>query len=287
MGKDKKPDHEKNPRKVLAGKIGGLVKASNQKKGPETSERPAKRQKATPVNDSSNQTDELIDSRPRRRRNMLETPTEKAASPLPKLNLPNTSSRIEYFPHIVIREALPLPITIQTDTGKIYRVTHPLHRFAEHESFRDLSGTLVADVQEAVGTEAFGAAVDCAQKDLHLDLAAHLYPQLLDATRHLRYSKANPSELIVAKKNYKGFLTGVQGNATRLLQPTKEDLQNKRNPLQISEFTKKLLSVEPRALGFIPDHVHKTQMEGYEQTLAHAAELIRQELVGVRTVASN
>ena len=74
-----------------------------------------------------------------------------------------------------------------------------------------------------MGTEAFGAAVNRTQKDLHLDLAAHLYPQLLDATKHLRYSKANPSELIVATKNYKQFLTGVQGNATRLLQSAKEE----------------------------------------------------------------
>lgn len=41
--------------------------------------------------------------------------------------------------------------------------------------------------------ETFGAVVDCAQENLHLDLAAHLYPQLLDITGHLRYSKANPS----------------------------------------------------------------------------------------------
>ena len=37
----------------------------------------------------------------------------------------------------------------------------------------------------------------------------------------------------------------------------------------------------------IPDHVHKTQIEEHEQTLAHAAELIRQGLVGVGVVASN
>ena len=80
------------------------------------------------------------------------------------------------------------------------------------------------EVREAMGMEAFGAAVDHAQRDLHLDFVAHLYPQLLDATKHLRYSKANPSELIIAKKNYKRFLTGVQKNATRLLESAKKEL---------------------------------------------------------------
>ena len=37
----------------------------------------------------------------------------------------------------------------------------------------------------------------------------------------------------------------------------------------------------------IPKHVQKTQIEEHEQALAHAAELIRQELVGVGVVASN
>ena len=105
--------------------------------------------------DSSDNVDELgHNPRPtRKKRNMLDTGTEHVATPPPKLNLTNTSSRIEYFPHIVVGEAFPLSITIRMDTDRSNRVAHPQHRFAEHESFWDMLGVLVADVQEAVGTE--------------------------------------------------------------------------------------------------------------------------------------
>ena len=67
--------------------------------------------------------------------------------------------------------------------------------------------------------ETFGAVLDCAQENLHIDLAAQLHPQLLDVTGHLRYSRANPSQLIVAKRNYRQFLTTIKDNAMQLLGP--------------------------------------------------------------------
>ena len=99
-------------------------------------------------------------------------------------------------------------------------------------------GELVDEVKSTVGMETFGAVVDCGQENLHIDLAAHLYPQLLDITGHLRYSKANLSELIVAKKNYRQFLTTIKDNATHLLGSAREDLTKRHNPFPVSEFTK-------------------------------------------------
>ena len=105
----------------------------------------------TPLNDSSDIADELDDNIPRRKRNMLETTAEQAASPLPKLSLPNTFSRNEYFPYMVVGKELPSPITIQTGAGQIYRINHPTNQFKEEEPFWDMLGGLVAEVREAVG----------------------------------------------------------------------------------------------------------------------------------------
>ena len=290
MAKEKKPVHEKNPIKVLAGQKGGLAKASNFRQGSEATEKSTKRKVATPLPDSSDNADELDDSNPRpsrKKRNMLDTGTGRVASPPPKLNLSNTPSRNEFFPHLVVGNELPLPITIKTHAGQTYRITQPSNHLQEEESFWNMLGELVDEVRSAVGVETFGAVVDCAQGNLHLDLAAHLYPQLLDITGHLRYSKANPSELIVAKKNYRQFLTVIKENATQLLESAKEDLTTRHTPFPISEFSRKLLAIVPRDPAMIPEHKHKTQIEQHEQTLAHAAELIRQELVGVGVVASN
>lgn len=101
----------------------------------------------------------------------------------------------------------PLPITIRTDEGNVYRIRPPMNKINEDESFWGMLAGMVAEVKEAVGTELYRTLGDSLQENLHLDLAAHLYPQLLTLTRQLRYTKANPSESIIARKNYKEFLT--------------------------------------------------------------------------------
>ena len=63
MAKGKKPTQEKDPRKVAAGKMGGLAKAIDQRKGSGASERSAKRKNATPLNYSSDLRDELADNK--------------------------------------------------------------------------------------------------------------------------------------------------------------------------------------------------------------------------------
>ena len=37
----------------------------------------------------------------------------------------------------------------------------------------------------------------------------------------------------------------------------------------------------------IPEHVYKTQIKEYKRTLVYTAEIIQQELVGIRVIASN
>ena len=98
----------------------------------------------------------------------------------------------------------------------------------------------------------FSAIVDDSNKDLHLELASHLYPQLVNRSGQLRYSKASPSELIIAKRHYKIYL-----------------------------------SVIPRDTPTIPDHIHRAQIESHEVNLAHPAEMMRQELVATGTLFSN
>ena len=85
----------------------------------------------------------------------------------------------------------------------------------------------------------FSAIVDDSNKDLHLELASHLYPQLVNRSGQLRYSKASPSELIIAKRHYKIYL-----------------------------------SVIPRDTPTIPDHIHRAQIESHEMNLAHPAEMM-------------
>lgn len=64
----------------------------------------------------------------------------------------------------------------------------------------------LAQLRAEVGDQAYGTLVGHANRELHLDVAAQLYPQLLNRAGHLRYTKANLSEVVVAKKNYKEFL---------------------------------------------------------------------------------
>ena len=73
----------------------------------------------------------------------------------------------------------------------------------------------------------------------------------------------------------------------KLVGSAKSDLKKRSNPLLISEFTKELLTIEPRAEAMIPEYVHKTQVEEHKRTLVHTTKMIRQELVGVGVVASN
>ena len=54
-----------------------------------------------------------------------------------------------------------------------------------------------------------------------------------------------------------------------------------------SKFTQDLLAIAPRSVLTIPDHLHRRQIESHESTLARGAEIIRQELVSVGTLASN
>lgn len=106
-------------------------------------------------------------------------------------------------------------------------------------------------------------------------------------TGQLRYTKANPSELIIAKKNYRDFLTAIRDNTIRLLASAKDDLTKMNTPLSISEFTKDLLRIMPQQPPTIPEHEHRTQIDGHQEMLAHTAEIIRQQLMGLGTVASN
>ena len=79
----------------------------------------------------------------------------------------------------------------------------------------------------------------------------------------------------------------LQGNIIRLLGTQKEDLAAREAPITTGEFTKKLLSIVPRKPPTILEHEHRTQIDGHEATLAHTAEIIRQELASLGTVASN
>ena len=86
--------------------------------------------------------------------------------------------------------------------------------------------------------------------------AGLLYPQFLTITGQLRYSKVNPSELIVAIKSYKEFLTAIRDGTTRLLASAKDDLADMKAPLPTSEFTKNLLHITPRQPSTIMEHEH-------------------------------
>ena len=88
-------------------------------------------------------------------------------------------------------------------------------------------------------------------------MAAHIFPQLLTVTGQLRYTKANPSELIVAKKNYREFLTAIRDNTTRLLGSVEEDLAKMNTPLSTSTFSKDMLRIVPRQPSTILEHEHR------------------------------
>ena len=97
---------------------------------------------------------------------------------------------------------------------------------------------------------------------------------MLTITGQLRYSKVNPSELIVAIKSYKEFLTAIRDATTRLLASAKDDLADMKAPLPTSEFTKNLLQITPRKPPTIKEHEHRTQIDGHEAMLVHTAEII-------------
>ena len=167
MGNGKQPAKAKDPKKVGAGRAGGVAKATNAKSPSKPSEKSAKRKITSPFSYSSDVTDDMDDNRPRRKRNMLDESIEPAASfpssPVPKLSQPDTSIRIEDFPHIAIGRTLQLPITIQSDAGRVYRIAYPTRFRTEEQSFWNMLRGMLAEVKEKVRIEAFGTAVDSAQ----------------------------------------------------------------------------------------------------------------------------
>ena len=293
MAKPETPTKEKNPKKVAAGKAGGDAKAANKKTAPKPSEKSAKRKNDTPLDYSSDVTDEHVGSQHRRKRNMLESPTERADTsspsriPVPKLNVQNGSNKNTYFPHLITGQDHPLPVTIQAKGGQVFRFSHSLNSKKEEDSFWEMLANMATEVREAVGMEAFGATIDSARESLHVEVAKHIYPQLFSTTGQLRYTKANPSELVVAKKHYKQYLTAIAESARELLATAKETLAERENPITTSEFTRSLISTIPRKPQTITEHEHRFQMDAHESALAHASEIIRQELVSVGTIASN
>ena len=62
-----------------------------------------------------------------------------------------------------------MPLTIQTDDGKVYRISHRMNQFNEEGSFWYMLAESVAEVRDAVGMEAFEAVVDYAHENLHLE----------------------------------------------------------------------------------------------------------------------
>ena len=313
MAKDETPKKERDSKKVAAGMVGGDKKAANKKNPLEPSEKSAKRKKDTPLSYSSDATDEHDGSQTRRKRNMLEKPTEQAISPLPnfdlsdissrrqtmldtpspsrtlvpKLNVQNGSNNNAYFTHLITGHDHPLPVTIQMEGGQVCRFNHALNPRKGEDSFWEMLANLAAEMRGAVRMEAFGATVDSARESLHLEVAGHVYLQLLSTTGQLRYTKANPSELVVAKKHYKKYLISIAECAKELLTKAKETLAERKDPITTSEFTGSLISTIPGKPQTITEHAHRSQMNAHETALALASEISRQELVSVGTIASN
>lgn len=312
--------HKEETPKQRAGRLGGLARARNaaaalkakqdgnevpsnqakrvQAKGAQAKQKPSipkasqktnKRKNNLLLDGLSDSPDEL-DEGPRKKRSMLEESPPEQTPPrvqIPKLEVSGTPSRNTFFPHIMTGTGHPLPVTIQTDDHKVYRLKHAGNPTNGETSFWEWLANMLADVMEAVAFDAFGACTDQANKDFHLDLVAHLFPQLLTINGQLRYSKANPSELIVAKKNYREFLTAIRDNTTRLLGSVKEDLAEMNAPLSTSTFTRDLLRIVPRQPPTILEHEHRIQIDNHQTMLAHTAEIVRQELTGLGTIASN
>ena len=279
---------EKNPNKVKAGQKGGLAKAENLRTGTTSTRSPKRKAASQRAESSASQHAESSDDRnPAKRSKGL---AEKSAEATPPTPVPDASMGVQpskKLVHLVTAKEHPLPVTIRTANGKVYQIRARENTADEDQSFWVMLERMAHDLKMEAGPEAYGAVADHAQSHLHLDLAAHLHPQLLSATRQLRYTKASPGQSIVTKKSYREFLEAIQASATRLLASSKSDLAERTTSLSTNEFTRKLLAIEPRAPGVIPDHVHKTQLGEHEQNLAHSAEIIRQELVGVGSLASS
>ena len=182
----------------------------------------------------------------------------------------------------------PLPVTIKGKDRNTYNIIPHLDEVGDSgQSFWRMFFARILEIREEDGDEAFGSLADNAHQNLHLELAGQLFPQLVSRSGRLRYSKADQSELLVAKKNHKRYLTTIKDNATFLLKSSHSDLAKQEGPLTSSTSTQDLLTIAPRSVQTSTEHLHRTQLESHESTLEQAAEIIRQELVTVGAIASN
>jgi hypothetical protein len=181
-------------------------------------------------------------------------------------------------------ETVTTPVVLKTENGGTYQVQTEYDPIGVSQSFWDIVQKQLKTVALGLSDEAFGTVLPA--KVEGLDLANGFFPNLLSRSGSLRYTAATNRDNRVGKTQYRTYLDCLDRSLQYLRKTAKQDLQNTNtaNQATMTGIGTKLLEGVPRA--WVSSAEHQTILAGHELLLAHSAESIRRELVGLGIVTS-
>ena len=300
--KSKKSSKGKNPSKVLAGSMGGKLRAQHLADGSlrmmkdagdktvyvktddNDSNAPSKKRKTSASSSTMIKTAKAT--------NMLEEDDESSLAN----NIKSSSSKLAFkptnvnkqgvSPHIMTSEEedqVPLPCVMKRDgrTYLCYVADEP--ELEGDTDFWTLLADGLATYKPYFTDEEFGTSILENLPQCNINLAGHMFPHLLSVAGHLRYKQSTISDHHVPKKTLDTFLTHIRDNCIRLLAMTSKEKKDRETALP--SIMQELFQALPGAT--LTEKHYNEMVAGHYETLATAAEGIRRELLPVAILTSN